>query len=53
MTQNGGWLRGLWAGIVLSMGGLALGQALAQQGEVERLKSELEAKNVQLTQVQA
>lgn len=48
MTQYGGWLKGLWLAIALTMGGSALGQ----QTEVERLKSELEAKNVQLIQVQ-
>jgi chromosome segregation ATPase len=43
--------------VALTLGVLALGQALAQalaqQSEVDRLKSELEAKNVQLLQVQA
>ena len=51
IRPRGFWLQ--WIGVgLLFWGGLALGQALAQQGELERVKSELEAKNVQLTQVQ-
>jgi predicted nuclease with TOPRIM domain len=49
MTQNSMWLKQAGLALALGIGSLALGQG----GEVERLKSELEAKNVQIKEVQA